>query len=212
MYRFADYADIPELKSLAKEGIRKNLTKVNVVTELFSSFTSKYQEIIELEVEFLVDNFTYEVARELDEMLQLVVMGTKPHCFRVLTFTMRRLRGECVETAWSALGNDTLERGTISPPVPPTPGPCFPDSEPGPKDFPPPPRGGSFGPEELGGWGLGTWRVGSGGVEAPANGVNSPSGPSTGASRVEELEDWYGPIKKVARKKKISKPAIGPSD
>ncbi|KAF9449061.1 hypothetical protein P691DRAFT_646693, partial [Macrolepiota fuliginosa MF-IS2] len=92
MYRFADYADISELKSLAKEGIRKNLTKANVVTELFSSFTSKYQEIIELEVGFLVDNFTNDVAQELDEMLQLVVLGTKPHCFRVLAFTMRRLR------------------------------------------------------------------------------------------------------------------------
>jgi hypothetical protein len=59
MYRFADYASIrgplhhalsderfqagiPTLKAKAKGGIEQGLTKENIVTELFSSFTSKY--------------------------------------------------------------------------------------------------------------------------------------------------------------------------
>ncbi|KAJ3562787.1 hypothetical protein NP233_g9359 [Leucocoprinus birnbaumii] len=103
MYRFADYVDIPTLKSMSKEELRKRLSKSNIIQELFSSFTNRYQEIIEMEVDFLVANFTLEVARHLDEMLQMIVLGTKPHSFRVLGFAMRRLRGDSKEVAWSAL-------------------------------------------------------------------------------------------------------------
>jgi hypothetical protein len=112
---------------LAKEGIRKSLSKSNIISELFSPFTSRsttqilishrsfssdtfllfeisrYQEIIELEVNFLVENFTPDVARQLDETLQMIVLGTKPHSFRILAFTMRRLRGDSTEVAWAAL-------------------------------------------------------------------------------------------------------------
>ncbi|KAF5354200.1 hypothetical protein D9756_007027 [Leucocoprinus leucothites] len=109
MYRFADYADIPALKSLAKEGIRKSLSSSNIVDELFSSFTYKYQEVIELEVDFLVANFTPGVARRLDEMLEMIVLGGRPRSFRVLAFAMRRLRGGSKEEAWNAL--DSPARG-----------------------------------------------------------------------------------------------------
>ncbi|KAJ3562786.1 hypothetical protein NP233_g9358 [Leucocoprinus birnbaumii] len=109
MYRFADYADIPALKSLTKEAIGKRLTKANIVAELFSSFTQKYTEIIEMEADFLVANFTPEVARRFDEMLQVIVLGVKPNSFRVLAFSIRRLRGHTKEAAWNALDplNDT---------------------------------------------------------------------------------------------------------
>ncbi|KAJ3573695.1 hypothetical protein NP233_g2260 [Leucocoprinus birnbaumii] len=103
MYRFADYADIPALKSLAKEGIKTSLSTSNIITELFSSFTHKYQEIIELEVEFLVENFTSSVSRDFNEMLKMIVLGTKPHCFRVLAFAFRRLLGDNTEKAWALL-------------------------------------------------------------------------------------------------------------
>ncbi|KXN91283.1 hypothetical protein AN958_01495 [Leucoagaricus sp. SymC.cos] len=76
MYRFAHYvripiqlsilnahdvdlslqADIPVLKSLAKEAISRNLSQSNIINELFSSFTHEYREIIEIEVDFLVAN------------------------------------------------------------------------------------------------------------------------------------------------------------
>lgn len=103
MYRFADYADLPSLKSLAQEGIRKNLSKSNIIAELFSSFTHKYQEIIELEVDFLVNNLTDQVNRDFNAMLQMIVLGTKPHCFRVLAFAIRRMLGDSTEKAWGML-------------------------------------------------------------------------------------------------------------
>ncbi|KAJ3569244.1 hypothetical protein NP233_g5188 [Leucocoprinus birnbaumii] len=53
MYRFAKTANISVLKTMAKAGIMKGLSKANIVTELFSVFTSRYQEIVEIEVDFL---------------------------------------------------------------------------------------------------------------------------------------------------------------
>lgn len=99
MYRLADYVGIPGLKALALDGIWDGLHKSNIIAELFSSFTHRYQEVIELEVDYLMDNFTPQVARQLDDMLQMIVLGTKPHSFRVLAFAMRRLRGDSRELA-----------------------------------------------------------------------------------------------------------------
>lgn len=109
MYRLADYAGLPELKTLAKKSIQESLTKSNVVYELFSTFTHRYQEIIEMEVDFLLKEFTPQMGRELDEMIQLIVTGTKPHCGRVLSFVMRRQRGESSGTAWKTLDSAKLE-------------------------------------------------------------------------------------------------------
>ncbi|KAF9445918.1 hypothetical protein P691DRAFT_709568 [Macrolepiota fuliginosa MF-IS2] len=105
MYRFADFANIPELRERAKEGIKQNLTEQNIVTELFCSFTFKYPEIIEMETDFLVENFTAEVERALDEALQMIVVGVKPSCYQVLAFTMKRLRGQDTETAWAMVNS-----------------------------------------------------------------------------------------------------------
>ncbi|KXN89438.1 hypothetical protein AN958_05600 [Leucoagaricus sp. SymC.cos] len=106
MYRFADYADLPHLKLLAKEAIKKNLFHDNIIKELFSSFTYKYPEIIELEVDYLVDNFTKAIGRDFNSELQTLLLGTKPHCFRVLAFAMRRLLGDTSEAAWEMLDED----------------------------------------------------------------------------------------------------------
>ncbi|XP_006456753.1 hypothetical protein AGABI2DRAFT_139403 [Agaricus bisporus var. bisporus H97] len=92
MYRFADYANLPELMSLTKEAIRMNLTQLNIVEELFSRFTSKYQEIIELETHYLVENYTPYVARDFEQMLERVAAGAMPHCGHVLKTSVRKLR------------------------------------------------------------------------------------------------------------------------
>ncbi|KAF5363352.1 hypothetical protein D9756_000264 [Leucocoprinus leucothites] len=115
MYRFADYADLPVLKSLAKETIRKNLSKSNIITELFSPFTQKYQEIIELEVNYLVENLTHQVRCDFNEVLQMVVLGVKPHCFRVLAFAVARMLGDSTKKAWSMLdeGGDRFNRTVV---------------------------------------------------------------------------------------------------
>ncbi|KAJ3572389.1 hypothetical protein NP233_g3123 [Leucocoprinus birnbaumii] len=102
MYRFADYAGIPGLKAKAKTGIEKGLTKENIVSELFSSFTSKYDDIIEMETEFLIKNFTDEVERAFN-----VVLHTKEYQSRTLIFALKRLRGGNVQTAWDMVNSST---------------------------------------------------------------------------------------------------------
>ncbi|KAF5359477.1 hypothetical protein D9756_003556 [Leucocoprinus leucothites] len=116
MYRFADSANISKLKSMAKAAILKGLSELNIVTELFSVFTSRYREIIELEVDFLLKNFTEDVENQFDDMLQTVVMGGAPHCFEALAFAWRRLCGGGAEAAWSALRRHARPSAFSKPP------------------------------------------------------------------------------------------------
>lgn len=62
-----------------------------------------------MEVDFLLRDFTPQMGRELDKILQLIVMGAKPHCYRVLAFIMRRQRGESSQVAWRILDGGELE-------------------------------------------------------------------------------------------------------
>jgi hypothetical protein len=62
-----------------------------------------------MEVDFLLKEFTPQLGRELDVMLQLIVTGVKPHCYRVLAFIMRRQRGESSQVAWRILDGGELE-------------------------------------------------------------------------------------------------------
>ncbi|KAF5359883.1 hypothetical protein D9756_003559 [Leucocoprinus leucothites] len=105
MYRHVSVimADLPDLKAQAKEAIKQNLPRFNIVTELFSSFTSKYQEIIELEVDFLVKNFSGKVCRDFDDILLTIVEGKQTYCFRVLAFTMKMLLKQDERSAWAAV-------------------------------------------------------------------------------------------------------------
>ncbi|KAF5359476.1 hypothetical protein D9756_003557 [Leucocoprinus leucothites] len=116
MYRFADSANISKLKSMAKAAILKGLSEHNIITELFSVFTSRYREIIELEVNFLLKNFTEDVENQFDDMLQTVVMGGAPHCFEALAFAWRRLCGGGAEAAWSALRRHARPSAFSKPP------------------------------------------------------------------------------------------------
>lgn len=125
---------------------------------------------MELEVDFLADNFTSDVARDLDEMLELIVLGTKPYCFRVLALAMRRLRGDSTESAWKALDRKTPSRGPRSTSplqgLESSPGTSLPPS---PKGGPTeaaeakipterkPERGAGFAPGSGTGSGLGSW-------------------------------------------------------
>lgn len=63
----------------------------------------RYEELIELEVEFLVNNLSPGIAREFDDILKPVVLGVKPHCQRALAYSIRRMRGEKPERVWAAL-------------------------------------------------------------------------------------------------------------
>lgn len=52
MYKLADELDIKELKELAKKNLESQLSVENIMAELMSSFTSRYDEIREIEVTF----------------------------------------------------------------------------------------------------------------------------------------------------------------
>jgi len=61
-----------------------------------------------METDYFLREFDSHLAQKLDEILQLVVAGSKPHSHRVLVFLMRRHRGESTEEAWKALSNNGL--------------------------------------------------------------------------------------------------------
>lgn len=69
----------------------------------------RYEELIELEVEFLVNNLSPGIAREFDDILKPVVLGVKPHCQRALAYSIRRMRGEKPERVWAALNCRDLD-------------------------------------------------------------------------------------------------------
>ena len=67
------------------------------------SSSKRYPEVAEIEVNFLVENFSGSVRKDFDEMLRMVVLGTKGHCFRVLAFTIKRLSGDNTQSARAAM-------------------------------------------------------------------------------------------------------------
>jgi hypothetical protein len=52
----------------------------------------RYQEIMDLEIRYLVNNFTRRVASDFDEMLEKIVAGSMPDCGQVLKLTIKKLR------------------------------------------------------------------------------------------------------------------------
>lgn len=102
MYRFADYAGISALKEKAKRGIEQGLTKDNIVQELFSSFTSRYDDIVELETDYLIKNYADEVERAFS-----AVLHTKEYNSRTLVFALKRLRGGDAKSAWEMVNATT---------------------------------------------------------------------------------------------------------
>ncbi|KIY65991.1 hypothetical protein CYLTODRAFT_423871 [Cylindrobasidium torrendii FP15055 ss-10] len=57
MYRFADQFGLDELKILAFNNLETQLSNANLATEAFSSFSSRYPEILDLEVARLTKNY-----------------------------------------------------------------------------------------------------------------------------------------------------------
>ncbi|KAJ7649422.1 hypothetical protein DFH06DRAFT_1475808 [Mycena polygramma] len=83
MYKLADKFALEELKSRALEFIQTQLSTETIVHEAFSSFTSLYPEIQDMEVEFLLKHLP-NLREGMGEMLRTVCDEGKPHCFGVL--------------------------------------------------------------------------------------------------------------------------------
>jgi len=70
MYRFADMLELDELRQRAFEAIKSNLSKENIIEEVFSKFTSRYPEVLEMEIRLLN---TMRDERSIQEALPAIV-------------------------------------------------------------------------------------------------------------------------------------------
>jgi len=100
MYRLADKLGLPDLEFLAFEAIKASITEENVVQETFSSFTSRYHIIQELQIELLFDSLDNpQVSNDLQAIMGRVATGELPHSKDVVTAIMRRLLPSPLEIA-----------------------------------------------------------------------------------------------------------------
>ncbi|CAK5279701.1 unnamed protein product [Mycena citricolor] len=93
MYRLADKLQLglDELKMLSQARISASLAESNILEEVFSSFTSTYPVIQELEVGILTSNFSKKAAEGLRAMVQNICEGEKPHAAETLFLIMQRM-------------------------------------------------------------------------------------------------------------------------
>ncbi|SJL14369.1 uncharacterized protein ARMOST_17825 [Armillaria ostoyae] len=92
MYRLATRAGLDELKKLAFDNLRSQLTKENIVRELFSTFSRDNPEVLEMELTVLLKYFsTTRVRAEWENMIDVVFDGRMPHGVMVIKRVTRRL-------------------------------------------------------------------------------------------------------------------------
>ncbi|KAH7903090.1 hypothetical protein BJ138DRAFT_1168577 [Hygrophoropsis aurantiaca] len=92
MYRLADKIGSEELKRLSIQSLRSSLSKNSITHEVFSHFTSRYPEILEIELDFLMLHLDdSEVFQTLSDKLADVASGGVPHSHQILVDIMRRL-------------------------------------------------------------------------------------------------------------------------
>ncbi|KAJ6509664.1 hypothetical protein DFH09DRAFT_1198800 [Mycena vulgaris] len=94
MYRLADKLGLEELQALALASISSRLSEQNILQEVFSSFTSVYPVIQELEVGVLTSNFSEKAVEGLKEMTHKLCEGEKPYCGETLFMIMRKMGGK----------------------------------------------------------------------------------------------------------------------
>ncbi|KAK0437320.1 hypothetical protein EV421DRAFT_2038264 [Armillaria borealis] len=90
MYRLAVKAGLGSLKELAFENIRSQLTPSNIVAEVFSKFTHRYPEILDMEVRYLLEQFTDPlVYPQWERKMEEVGRGACPQGASVVNRVMR---------------------------------------------------------------------------------------------------------------------------
>ncbi|KAJ7019506.1 hypothetical protein C8F04DRAFT_1392825 [Mycena alexandri] len=94
MYRLADKLGLVDLQALALAAISSRLSEANILQEVFSSFTSVYPVIRDLEVGVLTSNFSDKASERLLEMTQKICDGEKPYCAETLFMIIRKMGGK----------------------------------------------------------------------------------------------------------------------
>ncbi|KAH7902793.1 hypothetical protein BJ138DRAFT_277462 [Hygrophoropsis aurantiaca] len=93
MYRLADKIGAEELKKLSLASIRSNLSKHNILDEVFSHFTSRYSAVLDMELGLLAEHAQkLEVVQALPGKLRAVASGALPHSHEALFSVMQRMR------------------------------------------------------------------------------------------------------------------------
>ncbi|KAJ6474878.1 hypothetical protein C8R45DRAFT_1010797 [Mycena sanguinolenta] len=83
MYRLADQLGLDELKAISLSSIHANLSQENIIKQVFSKFTSTYPEVQNIEVEFVLNNFSH-LKGDIDSILESLCNGDRPYCVDVL--------------------------------------------------------------------------------------------------------------------------------
>ncbi|KAK7040544.1 hypothetical protein R3P38DRAFT_2895260 [Favolaschia claudopus] len=83
MYKLADRFELGGLKALALKAIQAQLTSETIVREAFSSFTSLYPEVLEIEAEFLLKHLP-RLQNQIDEMLKSICDEMRPNSLAML--------------------------------------------------------------------------------------------------------------------------------
>ncbi|KAJ7259805.1 hypothetical protein C8J57DRAFT_1720347 [Mycena rebaudengoi] len=81
MYRLADKYGLEELKKMALESIRAQMSTKTIVEEVFSTFAFTYAEIQSMELEFLIAHLS-EVRGHMDKALD--ICGVQPRCVNLV--------------------------------------------------------------------------------------------------------------------------------
>ncbi|KAI0339997.1 hypothetical protein BDW22DRAFT_1360470 [Trametopsis cervina] len=92
IYRLADIVGIQELKDLALKDLESRITAETISQEMFSKFSSTYEEVLQMELENLYANCMLAVVMpELLERIASITHGDLPHSEVVLSALIRKL-------------------------------------------------------------------------------------------------------------------------
>ncbi|KAF8842975.1 hypothetical protein BDN67DRAFT_964856 [Paxillus ammoniavirescens] len=94
MYRLADKLAMEDLKNRAFDAVKAGLSKVNIVDEVLSYFTSRHPDIQKMELGILVANRKEpEVRRALEKHIAQLAAGQSPHSAAAFTALFQLLSG-----------------------------------------------------------------------------------------------------------------------
>ncbi|OCH92497.1 hypothetical protein OBBRIDRAFT_751320 [Obba rivulosa] len=85
LYRLADKYDLPYLKMKALVALKDKLTTQNIITEVFSRFTSRYDEVRQMECTFLRKHYdSHDVQVALKGVFDKMSSGQLPYASDIL--------------------------------------------------------------------------------------------------------------------------------
>ncbi|EPS98893.1 hypothetical protein FOMPIDRAFT_115441 [Fomitopsis schrenkii] len=85
MYRLAHLLAMKELKALSLKYLASQISKENVITEIFTKFTSQYEEVQNVELQVLREH--WEELKQTEQLLEVsarIVRGELPHVTGIL--------------------------------------------------------------------------------------------------------------------------------